>query len=445
MRVNNRPVTRAVTTCPSGNRVAPKVYQEAGGPTPDEETLEEEDAMAIVGKDDAAAYPHLLVSGWALDRVLDHLRADSVVGRSLQVDQPGGRLAHVRLGPEADDEFVRGVIQSLPVELRTRVYANDALEVPAPSMGALPQDLVGRDAALPARALSARRESNDGAGVTIGVVDTGMWPHPWCAGAYLAHVQDLEVENSPYDPKKARCAGHGTFVTGLVLQQAPAADVRVVRALDPSGHGRTAAVVAAVEQLAEQGVDIINLSLGSARPTVGEASLLTDTIRGLGRRTVVVAAAGNRDPGEPPQAFLPAALPEVVAVGAAVESSAGCWRWADYSNFGPWVDLAAAGDEVVSTFPVFPANGSPAAGAGAFAGWAKWAGTSFATAIVSGQLAHVMTSGQERVDAFTAAGFLRQRATARTADDLRVPVIPRQPWELQASPTPAGELAGATR
>jgi hypothetical protein len=405
--------------------------------------------MAQGDRDGARGHPHLLVSGWALERVLEHLQTNGAVGDSPQVRRPSGRLAHVWLGPDVDDEKTRQAINKLPAYLRARVYANEVLEVPGPAtdrsvIAAEPQDLVGRDAARPARALAARRsDSSDGAGVTIGVVDTGMWPHDWCAGAYLAHVRDLELEDAPYDSVRARCAGHGTFVTGLILQQAPAADVRVERALDPSGSGRTTAVVAAAERLVAQGVDIINLSLGTARPTVGEASLLTHTIRELPDRIVVVAAAGNRDDG-PAREFLPAALHEVLAVGAATETGAGGeWKWAPYSNFGNWVDLAAEGGELVSTFPVFPKKGSNGSEVRTFAGWATWSGTSFATAIVTGQLAHVMTDGNERVDAFTAAELLRQRATAWTSDDLHVPVVQRRKWALE--PAARGQLASAAR
>ena len=107
------------------------------------------------------------------------------------------------------------------------------------------------------------------------------------------------------------------------------------------------------------------------------------------------------------------------------------------------MDLAAEGGELVSTFPVFPKKGSNGSEVRTFAGWATWSGTSFATAIVTGQLAHVMTDGKERVDAFTAAELLRQRATAWTSDDLHVPVVQRRKWALE--PAARGQLASAAR
>src|SRR5674536_341789 len=169
--------------------------------------------MAQGDRDGARGHPHLLVSGWALERVLEHLQTNGAVGDSPQVRRPSGRLAHVWLGPDVDDEKTRQAINKLPAYLRARVYANEVLEVPGPAtdrsvIAALPQDLVGRDAARPARALAARRsDSSDGAGVTIGVVDTGMWPHDWCAGASLAHVRDPELEDAPYDSVRVRGAG----------------------------------------------------------------------------------------------------------------------------------------------------------------------------------------------------------------------------------------------
>ena len=60
----------------------------------------------------------------------------------------------------------------------------------------------------------------------------------------------------------------------------------------------------------------------------------------------VVAAAGNHGKSRP---FWPAAFEPVVAVGA-VEEDGGKWWRADYSNHGAWVDAAARGSNLQSTF-----------------------------------------------------------------------------------------------
>src|SRR5674536_236354 len=85
--------------------------------------------MAQGDRDGARGHPHLLVSGWALERVLEHLQTHGAVGDSPQVRRPSGRLAHVWLGPDVDDEKTRQAINKLPAYLRVRVYANEVLEL----------------------------------------------------------------------------------------------------------------------------------------------------------------------------------------------------------------------------------------------------------------------------------------------------------------------------
>ena len=74
---------------------------------------------------------------------------------------------------------------------------------------------------------------------------------------------------------------------------------------------------------------ILNLSLGSARPNPTERALLADL---AGKGVIIVAAAGNEDSKEP---SYPAAYDHVIAVAASTSG-----KKADYSNYGPHVDLA---------------------------------------------------------------------------------------------------------
>ena len=62
-------------------------------------------------------------------------------------------------------------------------------------------------------------------------------------------------------------------------------------------------------------------------------------------------AAGSARPSEPTP-FFPAALPKVVSVGStrAPEGIAPSQEWADWSNRGDWIDFAACGDRVLSSY-----------------------------------------------------------------------------------------------
>ena len=62
------------------------------------------------------------------------------------------------------------------------------------------------------------------------------------------------------------CAGHGTFVAGVVRQVAPTADLLVRRAIGQDGIGVDVDVAIAMLEAFDAGADIINLSLGTETP-----------------------------------------------------------------------------------------------------------------------------------------------------------------------------------
>lgn len=323
-----------------------------------------------------------------------------------------------------------------------------------------PKNVYGRGAAeATGVSLLPRRNSTDGGGVVVGVVDTGWRPHYWSAGAVLAAPDDLEELDQDGVPGLEHQAGHGTFVSGLVLQQAQAAAVRMERALSGKGTGSTGAVAQAALRLVARGVDVLNLSLGTRDGTPGapgepdaEAAsrkLMSKLFR-LNPDLVVVAAAGNLEEGpkggyEDDADYWPAALsaefPNLVAVGAVARSGAR----APWSNTGPWVDLVAPGEQLLSTYLFYtPPPGDPDPEAQRYRGWAAWSGTSFATAVVSGQVACTMS--QRQVTAQEAVALLRSEA-ARRVDGVplvsgQVTLVHDDQLRPGGPPGPAGPLPG---
>jgi subtilisin family serine protease len=115
---------------------------------------------------------------------------------------------------------------------------------------------------------------------------------------------------------------------------------------------------------------------------------------------LVVASAGNNASC---RLAYPAALPDVVAVGA-ISKCVPAW----FSNYGPWVDVSARGVDVVAEFPTFETPG-PGDGyqdtrvatdfdrdtdelqtydlSDFTSGWAVWSGTSFSAPLVAARLA----------------------------------------------------------
>jgi len=191
-------------------------------------------------------------------------------------------------------------------------------------------------------------------------------------------------------------AGHGTFVAGVVRQVAPGARVELIRALDTDGLGEEVAIAQAIRRAGERfataagGRGVLNLSFGLETADPDDVPLALDAaLRALPPGVVVVAAAGNAASGLP---VWPAASDRVLGVAALTADGTP----ADWSNHGDWVDCAAVGEGVVSTFVVGREPREPVPGEQAETfpregeqgrSCALWTGTSFAAPQVAGWLA----------------------------------------------------------
>ncbi len=203
---------------------------------------------------------------------------------------------------------------------------------------------------------------------------------PWMRNSTVGAVDDEDE----YDDDQSRTldfeAGHGTFITGIIQQICPDAEVHVAGVLSSFGDGDVDTVVASFERaLTTAGpFDIVVMSLGGYMSDddggLFEAALGRLIGDGLG-----VAAAGNQSTSRP---YFPAASPSIVGVGA-LDQADKAW----FTNFGGWVDACAPGIDVVSTFFL----GDPRElDEPPFTGWARWSGTSFAAPKVAAAVAQEM-------------------------------------------------------
>jgi thermitase len=182
-----------------------------------------------------------------------------------------------------------------------------------------------------------------GSGAKIAIVDSGIdLNHPDIGK--IVGQRDLvagdAVANDPY--------GHGTHVAGIaaaltgngmgVAGGCPACNLLIARVLDANGNTDAATLAEGIDWSANNGADVINLSLdGPANDTV-QVAVNNASAGG----TVVVAAAGNQGTTAP---RYPAAYSRVIAVSATNEND----RLAGFSSRGSWVDLAAPGTNILST------------------------------------------------------------------------------------------------
>lgn len=191
------------------------------------------------------------------------------------------------------------------------------------------------------------RELGTGRGVVVAVVDTGVdGSHPELQHAVLPGIDLVGDGDGRTDPN-----GHGTHVAGIIAAavdgsgtEGLAPDVKIlpVRVLDREGSGDDAVIAQGILWAVRNGAQVINLSLGGT----DRDPLLADAVeRAVTGGVIVVAAAGNT--GESGDVMYPAAHPTVLAVGATGPDD----RTAIFSTRGDYVDIAAPGSMILSTFP----------------------------------------------------------------------------------------------
>lgn len=192
-----------------------------------------------------------------------------------------------------------------------------------------------------------------GAGVTVGLVDSGVTP--------LGDTRDNLLPGADFSlgPDSTGIAhtdtdtdSHGTTMAVLIAGTgggdglrglAPEAKILPVRMQQATGSDPVH-IADAIKFAVAQHVKVINMSLGTA-DTPGMAAAVKQA---EAADIVVVAAAGNAGTGH---VIIPAAYPGVVAAGAIDDTGT---RWPG-SSYGPQVALTAPGVGI----PVEDANGVP--------------------------------------------------------------------------------------
>ncbi|HEY5990695.1 MAG TPA: S8 family serine peptidase, partial [Streptosporangiaceae bacterium] len=265
-----------------------------------------------------------------------------------------------------------------------------------------------------------------GAGVMVAVVDSGVDYSSQLAG----RVSYIDVTlRGPRD-----CVGHGTAVASLIAAAdarargvsfygvAPAARILSVK-VNAGDTGRPGLLAQGIRDAAMAGAQVINVSVQTAQNSPVLRAAVAYAVR---QDAVVVAAAGNDNPGGGVGPYYPASYPGVISVGAIDQTGA----LTSYTDRKTRVSVTAPGENIASAWPggFNPAN----------------QGTSFAAAFVSGVAALVraayprLTAAQvaRRIEAtadgstgaHTGAGVVNpvQAVTAVLPVAARSPAAPRQ-------------------
>jgi len=187
-------------------------------------------------------------------------------------------------------------------------------------------------------------------------------------------------DKDPTDEVGANNPGHGTHCAGIIGAScgnglgvcgiSPKVSLMAVRFLDANGSGDLFASTKAMSYAVNNGAHIISASWGATIPE-SQAQPIIDAIKHAEERGVIfVAAAVNDGKSNDTASVYPAnaQTPNMISVAASNRLD----EKPSWSNYGRKVDIAAPGENILSTIP---------------SGYRELSGTSMATPLVSGLVA----------------------------------------------------------
>lgn len=181
--------------------------------------------------------------------------------------------------------------------------------------------------------------------IVIAVLDTGIaFEHPEFADKILPGYDFFNKDDDPTDDH-----GHGTHVAGTSAARIDngigtagvcgKCSILPVKVLNENNSGTWSGVAAGVTYAADEGANIIVMSLGSVAGTRTIEEAINYAVE---KGVLIVAAAGNINSNKD---FFPAAYPGVIGVSATEKSNL---RWS-LSNYGDYVDISAPGHLIYGT------------------------------------------------------------------------------------------------
>ena len=178
---------------------------------------------------------------------------------------------------------------------------------------------------------------------TVAILDTGVdLDHPDLAANLLPGTDTGDGDNNPDDPE-----GHGTHCAGIagaignngigVAGMGWSNKILPVRVFGGVGG---MAVATGIIYAADNNADVISLSL-----KVSDFPALRDAVDYAWNKNVLIIAAAGNDGNQ--AVNYPAGYEKVMAVANSLPDDSR----SPGSTFGPWVDVAAPGTDIWSTFP----------------------------------------------------------------------------------------------
>ena len=215
-----------------------------------------------------------------------------------------------------------------------------------------------------------------GLGMKVGIVDSGIdYNHNMFKDRIVGGYNFSDDGNPTDDIYDYNY--HGTAVAGLLCGDyidfrrygvAPESSIVVAKTMNTVGKGSLQAIANGINYCVEQGVDVINCSVGSQENSI----VLEEAVRNAVANGIpVVCAAGNEghgDDGSIREVSYPAGYDDAICVGAIDKE----YNITYFSNSNEFIDFVAPGKDIVTAYP----EGK----------YAIVEGTSFACPLISGML-----------------------------------------------------------
>jgi serine protease AprX len=346
-------------------------------------------------------------------------QAGGTVGRNLDLitgfaaTAPGASLAALRALPGVE------VTIDAPVRMKSDNFANQTgstlLTRVIATVGANTTDKANPDVTDTTTGVSLT-----GAGVGVALIDSGVAPVQGLTGpGKVVFGPDLSFESQATNLRDLDTYGHGTHMAGIIAGQdpasvtgtahfngiAPAATIVSVKVASADGASDVSQVIAGIDWVvahrADKGLNIrvLNLSFGTESTQAEILDPLSFAVEQAWNAGIVVVVAAGNDGLTAKNLTMPAANPDIIAVGGAdtmntdARADDQVATFTNRGNASRHVDVIAAGQSVVSlrspgsyidrTFPTARLSTTVDPTQRFFRG----SGTSQAAAVVSGSVA----------------------------------------------------------